>query len=537
MWSENKKNNTWLWTEPETTDFAVGKRPMKLEEIDQELSLHKRRKSLSSQTTSESNLDSNEFPDPPFRFNPLNESSPLGLRLKKSSSLLELIQTRLSQCNKNIDALPSENLQVGNKKDVKARVGTSGPIDKLKASNFPALLLRIGQWEYVSQHEGDLVAKCYFAKHKLVWEVLDGGLKNKIEIQWADIVALKANCPDNGPGTLTIVLGKQPLFFRETDPQPRKHTLWQATSDFTNGEASTYRQHYLQCAQGILNKHYEKLIQCDTRLNFLSQQLDTVLDLPFAAEASIKDPNISRNNVVNLPEMSKGSSISGIKGMVLQSALQHSFLKTKELGTPDLVHGDFTKDTHSPSSAVSIHGFEEFGFGESCALQGPNTFSVQMKTPSQQPNMSISDLVNHIGHCISEPNSAGILPLLENVSAGGNQKDALENISQILLSDTQLTTASDEKTLLSRVDSLCSLLQDSSSIQNHVHDGNDSFTPDCNPLTEIGMKQGSEEDFGNVSSIMSRKDSFSDLLHELPRIASLPRFLFDISEDGEILIP
>ena len=95
----------------------------------------------------QSNLDSNEFPVPPSHFNPLNKPSPLGLRLKKSPSLLELIQTRMSQCNKNNGSLSSENLQVGNKTHVKARVGTSGPIDKLKASNFPALLLRIGQWE------------------------------------------------------------------------------------------------------------------------------------------------------------------------------------------------------------------------------------------------------------------------------------------------------------------------------------------------------------------------------------------------------
>ncbi|KAJ9557967.1 hypothetical protein OSB04_012581 [Centaurea solstitialis] len=502
MWSEKKTSDAWIWPETETTAFGGGKRPIKVEEIEEELSLHKRWKSLaSSQPTDESNLDSNEFLVPPSGFNPLNKTSPLGLRLKKSPSLLDLIQTKLSQCNKNDDPLPSENVQVGNKTDVKARVGTSGPIDKLKASNFPALLLRIGKWEYVSQHEGDLVAKCYFAKHKLVWEVLDGGLKNKIEIQWADIVALKANCPDNGPGTLTIVLGKQPLFFRETDPQPRKHTLWQATSDFTNGEASTYRQHYLQCPQGALNKHYEKLIQCDTRLNFLSQQLDTILDLPFAPEASIKDPNISGKNVVNRAEMSKRSSVSGFEGVVMPYASRHSFLMTKE------PHGDFTKDTHNPNSEY--------------AHEVPNSFSGKMKA---QPNMSISQLVNHIGHCISEPNSGGILPLLENVSAVGNQKDAIDNISQILLSDTQLGTASDENTLLSTVDSLCSLLQ--------VHDGNDSFTPDCNPMTEIG---GWEEDFGNASGVMSRKDSFSDLLHGLPRIASLPRFLFDISEDGEIL--
>ena len=50
------------------------------------------------------------------------------------------------------------------------------------------------------------MAKCYFAKHKLVWEVLEGGLKSKIEIQWSDIMALKANCPDDGPGTFTVVV-------------------------------------------------------------------------------------------------------------------------------------------------------------------------------------------------------------------------------------------------------------------------------------------------------------------------------------------
>lgn len=60
--------------------------------------------------------------------------------------------------------------------------------------------------QYKSRYEGDLVAKCYFAKHKLVWEVLDGGLKNKIEIQWSDIMGLKANYPDDGPGTLDVVV-------------------------------------------------------------------------------------------------------------------------------------------------------------------------------------------------------------------------------------------------------------------------------------------------------------------------------------------
>ncbi|KAL5772982.1 hypothetical protein ACOSP7_012599 [Xanthoceras sorbifolium] len=38
---------------------------------------------------------------------------------------------------------------------------------------------------------------------------------------------------DSGVGTLNVVLARQVLFFTETNPQPRKHTLWQATADFT----------------------------------------------------------------------------------------------------------------------------------------------------------------------------------------------------------------------------------------------------------------------------------------------------------------
>lgn len=59
-------------------------------------------------------------------------------------------------------------------------------------------------FQYKSRYEGDLVAKCYFAKHKLVWEVLEQGLKSKIEIQWSDIMSLKAKFPEDEPGTLTI---------------------------------------------------------------------------------------------------------------------------------------------------------------------------------------------------------------------------------------------------------------------------------------------------------------------------------------------
>ncbi|KAM7272286.1 hypothetical protein ACFE04_026949 [Oxalis oulophora] len=61
------------------------------------------------------------------------------------------------------------------------------------------------------------------------------------EIQWSDIMGLKANFSENEPATLNVVLARQPLFFRETNPQPRNYTLWQATADFTNGQASIHR--------------------------------------------------------------------------------------------------------------------------------------------------------------------------------------------------------------------------------------------------------------------------------------------------------
>lgn len=59
------------------------------------------------------------------------------------------------------------------------------------------------------------------------------------------------------------------------------------------------RQHYLQCTQGLLNKHYERLIQCDRRLNLVSQQPDLVLDSPyFDIQAAAKgSPTSSFNDV------------------------------------------------------------------------------------------------------------------------------------------------------------------------------------------------------------------------------------------------
>lgn len=79
----------------------------------------------------------------PSQYNPLDEPSPLGLRLRKSPSLLELIQMKLSQ-----SSLPKVGSPNNGKKE-SSKAG-SASVDKLKASNFPGSVLRIGTWEVLS---------------------------------------------------------------------------------------------------------------------------------------------------------------------------------------------------------------------------------------------------------------------------------------------------------------------------------------------------------------------------------------------------
>ena len=63
-------------------------------------------------------------------YNLLDEPSPLGLRLKKSPSLLDLIQMKLSKTYEF------------KKKDHKGSADS-----KLKATNFSATVLKIGTWD------------------------------------------------------------------------------------------------------------------------------------------------------------------------------------------------------------------------------------------------------------------------------------------------------------------------------------------------------------------------------------------------------
>ncbi|KAF8097511.1 hypothetical protein N665_0286s0021 [Sinapis alba] len=545
--------------------------PVKLEIVAED-SLEEEHGPLNKRSRLWSSGTSSSTPMAAAKYNPLDEPSPLGLSLRKSPSLLDLIQMRLTQSGDQ----KAETMQTGgvNKESKCITVASSagatlapGSIEKLKASNFPASVLKIGKWEYKSRYEGDLVAKCYFAKHKLVWEVLEQGLKSKIEIQWSDITGLKANCPEDGPGTLTLLLSRPPLFFRETNPQPRKHTLWQATSDFTDGQASLYRLHFLQCAQGIMNKHFEKLVQCDHRLFHLSHEPEIVMDSPYfdTRQSIFEDPSESKGYPYGNLNLSTGPSIASPVGA--QSSSEHMYL-SHEAPSPSSVIDARANEGVEGAEAVNSRNTTDCGqIGLNKSISLSDFLAVlcdsKITTDSNQveesaglnQSMSVSDLVALFSDSrnITDSSQIKVPGLQQSISvsdfvgflsdpAGGNHPEHMEKfeiLKQQLLSDNIQFDTPDEKSLMPRVNSLFNLL---------YKDPNVAANSQLNTEVSVGFKSELHDLNGTVSANnnsrvvdpassskpqgMLRKDSFSDLLLHLPRITSLPKFLSNISEDG-----
>lgn len=162
------------------------------------------------------------------------------------------------------------------------------------------------------------------------------------------------------------------------------------------------------------------------------------------------------------------------------------------------------------------------------------------KVSGLHQSMSVNDFLNHIEHHISEKMAS-----VETSEC----KDTLDNIAHHLLNDTHTITAFDEKSLMSRVNSLCSLLQDPVEESNDKPDGernkneHNKFKPErifnTTPASmfEIGALMGQEKDITDFSSFkqpnMPRGDSFGDLLLHLHRSGSLSNFLAKILEDGD----
>ncbi|PON99426.1 hypothetical protein TorRG33x02_045930 [Trema orientale] len=291
-------------------------------------------------------------------------------------------------------------------------------------------------------------------------------------------------------------------------------------------------QHFLQCPQGLLGKHFEKLVQCDPRLNCLSQQPEIVLESPYF------EPRITTPEDPN--EFSNGFDIKTEDRPVffsLHEATSTSGAQSSSINEQDFTNSNIAPESYSGEISSPCSEFKSHGAENSKMLSNWD----QIKVPGIHPSMSMSDLMSHIGHCISEKMTSS------NSVVPGKQNDRgiLEEITQYLFNDSQLNLASDEQSLLSRVNSLCCLLQkDPSANQLFNSKNDDGFNSNTGGKAgQINSSSGSGPESKRDKSsdgsdckqaqVLSRKDSFGELLLTLPRIASLPQFLFNLSQDSD----
>ncbi|KAL4589486.1 hypothetical protein LXL04_002393 [Taraxacum kok-saghyz] len=95
--------------------------------------------------------------------------------------------------------------------------------------------------QWTSINGGDLVVKFYYGKKKMVWEFLYGSMKRKMEIRWAQVSAFNTTVEEDKNCRLEIELEEPPEYFKEGEFRPRKHTQWEKSNDFTQGQAPLCR--------------------------------------------------------------------------------------------------------------------------------------------------------------------------------------------------------------------------------------------------------------------------------------------------------
>ncbi|GKE66113.1 hypothetical protein Tco_1520274 [Tanacetum coccineum] len=167
----------------------------------------------------------------------------------------------------------------------------------------------------------------------------------------------------------------------------------------------------------------------------------------------------------------------------------------------------------------------------------------QMQVPGLHPSMSMSDLVNHIENRITKNRATG-----DDHPLSHEEQDSLkilEDISRCLFNDAQYgSSTSDEKSIMSRVDSLCCLLQKDPATLNDPKGEKATDGGNGKRIAEKGIFETNHfvesvsgnnvqeaspilEDDDNKTPGMPRNDSVGELLLNLPRIASLPHFFFN----------
>ncbi|XP_056165217.1 uncharacterized protein LOC130137598 [Syzygium oleosum] len=176
-------------------------------------------------------------------------------------------------------------------------------LQKFKATSEPFSVLRIGNYEVRPRYPSDLIAKWYYTRERLNWEILENGLKKKIEISWKDISAIRVEYGGNVE-LLEIELSKPPHFYCETEVRPKKHTSWKPSYDFTDCQACTYRRHHLEFPQGTLERNMEPLFFLDSPLRELSRRPFPSSESPFfegyLTEATQSAPPLINSELIQL---------------------------------------------------------------------------------------------------------------------------------------------------------------------------------------------------------------------------------------------
>lgn len=115
------------------------------------------------------------------------------------------------------------------------------------------------------------------------------------------------------------------------------------------------RQHFLQCPQGVLNRHFEKLIQCDARLNFLSRQPEITLDSPhfhfYGRPSAYKNPDNLKYHDLNQVN-GKGSATSRFQDIGSSHSLLSPSFKIEQNSPPGISLDSLPCEASSHSSGT-----------------------------------------------------------------------------------------------------------------------------------------------------------------------------------------
>lgn len=165
----------------------------------------------------------------------------------------------------------------------------------------------------------------------------------------------------------------------------------------------------------------------------------------------------------------------------------------------------------------------------------PNFHSdlTRIKVTASHPSTSMTDLVSQIDHHISEQMTYNNSTFDSNNNQN-KRSSVLKEITQDLFSDSKLLVAPpDEQFLMSRVNSLCCLLQrDPSTTQNTFSKGNIvEMNSNLASMSVSPCEYNNNNQIYDDPSGIPRKESGGELLN-LPRIASFPQFLFLKPDDS-----